>query len=286
MKRVVMFSSGAGSWMAARRIADQHGTSDLHLVFTDVGGYRPEEHEGEDADNYRFLRDAAADVFGIPPAREHTFAQLEHVYSHFHWLREGRTVWDVFFSTRMIGNTRISNCSRILKQEPARQWLNENCDPMNTTVYVGIDWSESHRLPAMQRNYMPYVVEAPLCEPPYLDKDDIFRIMTERGIKRPRLYDLGAPHANCGGFCVRQGQGGFLRLLEQQPERYAYHERREEEFRQFVGKDVAILRDRRGGTTKPLTLKALRERAQGGGEVDRDDIGGCGCFTGETPGES
>ena len=45
---------------------------------------------------------------------------------------------------------------------------------------------------------------------------------------------------------------------------------------------IAILRDRRGGVLKPLTLKVLRERVQDTPElVDQDDIGGCGCFVDE-----
>lgn len=268
MKHVVMFSSGAGSWAAARRLVDGLGSSrDVHLVFSDTKGALENPHAGEDEDNYRFLKEAAADVLG------------EGTAERLHWLREGRDVWGVFRDERMIGNTRLSTCSRALKQRPARKFLEEHFDPDGTTVYIGIDWTEEHRVAPISRSYLPYVVRAPLCEPPYLDREQIFADLEKRGIKRPRLYDLGFAHANCGGFCVRQGQGGFLNLLEKMPERYAYHERNEEEMRRYLGKDVAILRDRRGGVTKPLTLKALRERAQAGGQIDRDDIGGCGCFT-------
>lgn len=261
MKHVVMFSGGAGSWAAARRVADRQGTDDLYLLFSDVGGADREEHQGEDDDNYRFLHEAATNVGG----------QLVIV-------RDGRDVWQVFKDQRMIGNTRISNCSRTLKQEPARRWLNENCVPEETIVYVGIDWSETHRLVAVERQYQPYPAEAPLCDPPYLEKNQILDQLRACGIEPPRLYEMGFAHANCGGFCVRAGQGQFLQLLETMPERYAYHERQENEMRRFLDKDVAILRDRRGGTTKPLTLTALRQRIEGGEEVDKLDLGGCGCF--------
>lgn len=267
MKHVVMFSSGAGSWAAARRVADRLGTSrDIHLVFSDTKGRSDSPHAGEDDDNYRFLREAALDILGDGAAER------------MHSLVEGRDVWGVFKDERMIGNTRLSTCSRALKQRPARRFLEEHFDPADTTVYVGIDWTEEHRVVPIQKSYSPWKVEAPLCDAPYLDREDVLAALVKREIKPPRLYSMGFAHANCGGFCVRQGQGGFLRLLEVMPERYAYHEEKEEEMRQYLGKDVAILRDRRGGTTKPLTLRALRERVQGGGEVDRDDIGGCGCF--------
>jgi hypothetical protein len=251
---VVMFSSGAGSWYAARRIADEHGPDAMTLLFADT--------RTEDEDNYRFLNEAAADIG----------AGLVTV-------SEGRTVWEVFNDQGMIGNTRVSNCSRVLKQEPARKWIDEHCDSDETTVVVGIDWTESHRLPAMQRSYAPFTVEAPLCRPPYLWRGAIFAELAKRGIARPRLYDMGFEHANCGGFCVRAGQGQFVQLMRAMPERYAEHEQQETAFRDRTGKDVSILRDRRGGTTQPLTLEALRHRVEANdSSVDMLDLGGCGCF--------
>lgn len=253
MKRVVMFSSGAGSWAAARRVADEHGTDDLYLVFADV--------LGEDQDNYRFLRDAANDIGG-----------------ELVWLTEGRTIWEVFSDNKFLGNARLANCSKFLKQRPAREWLDANCAPADTIVYVGIDWMESHRLPAIRKNYLPYPVQAPLTHAPYLTKTDILNALRERGVEPPRLYDMGFAHANCGGGCVRAGQGQFLHLLEVMPDRYAEWEANEQRLREQLG-DVAILRDRRGGTTTPLPLTVLRQRAEASDpQLDRLDIGGCGCF--------
>ena len=83
--------------------------------------------------------------------------------------------------------------------------------------------------------------------------------------------------SNCGGGCCKAGQAQWRLLLATMPERYKWHEEREEELRQFLGKDVSILRDRRGGEVKALTLRAFRERIQGGGQHDRHDWGGCGC---------
>jgi hypothetical protein len=94
---------------------------------------------------------------------------------------------------------------------------------------------------------------------------------------------MGFAHNNCGGFCVKAGQAHFVTLFKAMPERYAYHERKEQEIRALLG-DVSILRDRRGdGETKPLTLQALRERYEAGGQIDMFDIGGCGCFVDQEP---
>lgn len=60
------------------------------------------------------------------------------------------------------------------------------------------------------------------------------------------------------------------------PERFAKHEQAEQDLREYLGKDIAILRDREGGDTKPLTLREFRERGLDGQESF--DWGGCGCF--------
>lgn len=262
MKHVVMFSGGLGSWVAAKRVAETHGTNNLFLVFADVGGQRTSPHMGEDEDTYRFVREAAANVGGT-----------------LVWLNEGRDIWQVFKDNRFLGNSRLANCSKFLKQQPAREWLDANCDHGYTTVYVGIDWTETERLPAIQRGYAPYPAGAPLTYPPYISKDQMEAMCIAEGMEVPRLYRAGFPHNNCGGFCVRAGQAQFELLLREHPERYAYHEAKEQELREHLGSDVAILRDRAGGTVTPLTLRRFRERIQVQPELFDDfDWGGCGCF--------
>src|SRR5213592_3080084 len=125
MPDVTMLSGGKGSWAAARHRIDKDGVdpADMRLLFTDTNG--------EDPDLYRFLAEAAADIG----------AELVVITNN------GQTIWDVFRKERMIGNTRLSVCSRALKQRPARRWLEENTDPAETTVVVGIDWTEEHRVP-------------------------------------------------------------------------------------------------------------------------------------------
>lgn len=259
-----MFSSGAGSWAAARRVADEYGTEGLVLLFADT--------LIEDEDNYRFLDEAAADIGG----------QLVKV-------SEGRDPWQVFRDRRFIGNTRADVCSRILKREYLRKWLDEHCDPERTVVYVGIDWSEQHRLPAIQANHEGWKVEAPLCERPLISKQDALDDLRARGIEPPRLYAVGFAHANCGGGCVKAGQAQFELLLRWHPERYRWWEEQEQGVRELLAREgedvreVAILRDRTGGDTRPLTLREFRERLEAQPSLfDADDWGaGCAaCFAG------
>lgn len=247
-----MFSGGSGSWGAARRVADQFGTADLTLLFADT--------KMEDDDLYRFLDQAAADVGG----------ELVKI-------ADGRDPWQVFNDVGYLGNTRVDPCSRVLKRDLMRAWLDQHFDPSDTAVHLGIDWSEVHRLERAKPRWAPWTVDAPLCEPPYLDKADLLADLEARGIKPPRLYEMGFAHNNCGGFCVKAGQGAFITLLEKMPDRYRQHEERELAFQQSTGRPYTILRDRRGGTTTPLSLRELRQRVETNCPVDRDDIGGCGC---------
>jgi hypothetical protein len=268
-RHVVMFSGGIGSWAAAKMVAQKHGTENLYLLFTDVKGQAQSPHIGEDEDTYRFLDDAVTNVGGT------------YIY-----INEGRDIWEVFKDKRFLGNSRLANCSHLLKQKPARAWLDANCDPETDIVYVGIDWTETHRLPAIERNYKPFSAVAPLAVPffhnemkMYYDKHELIEWALSEGLKPPRLYSLGFAHNNCGGGCVRAGQGQFKRLLDIMPERFATWEAKEQEMRDFLDKDVAILSEVVNGVKRPLPLIELRKRSEMTPHlIDELDIGACGCF--------
>jgi hypothetical protein len=258
---VVMFSGGIGSWATARRVRREIGPrAELICLFADT--------KMEDEDLYRFLYEGVRNVAG----------RLVEV-------AEGRTPWEVFFDVRFLGNHRIDPCSRILKRQLLRKWLEDNCDPETTTVYLGIDWTEDHRFLRAKRYWEPWKVEAPLCHPPLVMKPQLLDALRADGIKPPRLYELGHPHNNCGGFCIKAGQAHFKLLLDTMPERYAYHEQKEQEIREYLDADVAILTDRSDGKAgaerRPLTMKEFRERIEAG-RLDQCDLfewGGCACFT-------
>ena len=253
MKHIVNFSGGIGSWAAAKRVVAKHGPDDVVLLFADT--------LMEDEDTYRFLHEAASNV-GVPLTV----------------IADGRTPWEVFFAERFLGNSKVDPCSKFLKRHQLDKWRADNADPALSLVHIGIDWSEIHRLHRLQNYPSHWTFEAPMCEPPYLDKEQMIRWAESEGLNRQRLYEMGFPHANCGGFCIKAGQAHFLHLLKTMPERFAMHEKREQEFREFIGKDVGILRDRRGGKDRPMTLKELRERNEAKcQEIDTEEWGGCGC---------
>jgi hypothetical protein len=250
MQHVVFFSGGISSWGAAKRVAEQYGTDNLILLFSDT--------KMEDEDLYRFLDEAAVNVGG-------TLVKIA----------DGRTPWEVFRDVKFLGNSRIDPCSRILKRELSKKWIVKNCKVEETVLYLGIDWTEQHRYERAKKHWEPWVLKAPLCEEPIIGKDKLFEILEQEGIRKPRLYEMGMYHNNCGGFCVKAGQGHFAKLMETMPELYKFHEEKEEELRKELGKDVSILvRDR-----KPLTLRQFRKDVEKKFPYDKFEFGGCGCFS-------
>lgn len=250
---VVMYSGGVGSYMAAKRVVEKHGSENTILLFADT--------KIEDETLYGFL-EKSSEKLGVKLIK----------------LQEGRDPWQVFFDVKFLGNSRVDPCSKILKRDYLKKYLKNNFDPNNTVVYFGIDWSEKHRLKNAEGNNAPFKCEAPMCEPPYLSKEDMLIELAEDGIAVPDLYLEGFSHNNCGGFCIKAGQAHFKNLLIKKPETYRYHEEKEQEIREYLGKNVSILKDRRGGTTKPLTLKDFRERLEEDEDLyDKNEWGGCGC---------
>jgi hypothetical protein len=257
MKHLIQFSTGAASAEVAWRVAAEQGMDDVVLLTADT--------LVEDEDNWRFAGEVAA-MLGCEWVR----------------LTDGRTPMQVGRDHKAIPNNRMAICSRVLKRDLLRKYLDSHYCPADATVYLGFDWSEPNRAEAAKPHWFPWTVRFPLMEPPYLWKADILRLWRERGIEPPRLYAQGFAHANCGGACVRGGQAQWSLLLSVNRSRYLQWESEEQVSRNVLGKNVSILRDRSDGGVKPLTLRAFRERIeQQPSMFDADDWGACGCFAAE-----
>lgn len=260
MKHIVFYSGGAGSWMTTRRVIEKRGKENIILLFTDT--------LIEDEDTYRFILDSISNLFGgevshliqrlkaLPPITKdmgefewsirknlllEIAAAVNEMYKEVNWIADGRTPFDVFKDVRWLGNSRLAQCSHLLKQKPAEKWLKENFKEDECVLYLGIDWSEEHRTKAPAKNWKPYKVEFPMCDQPYLSKQDMLDELTKTGIELPKLYKLNFSHNNCSGMCVRGGQGHWVHLLETMPERYSHVEKFEKEMQEFLEKDVTIL---------------------------------------------
>lgn len=272
-KCVVFFSGGLMSWAAAKRALATYGAENTTLLFTDT--------LIEDPDLYRFLEEAASNV-GAPLIK----------------IADGRTPWEVFRAEQIIGNQRIDPCSKILKRQPGEAWLTANCDPADTILIFGIHWEEEHRLattdaltgkPRGIRNRYRELgwphVDAPMCWSPWISARGVKDWARAEGLTPPRLYGLGFAHNNCGGFCVKAGEGHFSHLLKTLPEVYAHHEAQEEAFNAArPGKRLQTVmapeRKQPDGTRKrvQMTMRAFREASAAGEEFDLFATGGCGCF--------
>jgi len=253
MKHIVLFSGGLGSYFATKRLIENGiNKEDIILLFTDT--------KVEDEDLYRFIKDAEK-FLGINVTD----------YS------DGRDIWQVFKDHRFLSNSRVDHCSGDLKRRMSRKFVKQ-FGPDGCIIYLGFDWTEMHRLEKAQKAWSPYNIQAPLCDPPYLDKEDMKTLIEEDGIKLPRLYSLGFSHNNCGGFCVKAGIGHFAHLLDTMPDKFKEFEDKEQEIREYIGKDVSILRRSINGVRVNYTLKQLREERQGITKEEMCDIGGCGCF--------
>jgi hypothetical protein len=252
ISHVVNLSGGVCSFWCAQRVIERHGREGVALLFADV--------MMEDEDLYRFNRDAA-EYLGVPITR----------------ISKEVTPWELFAKQGMIGNSRSPLCSVMLKREPLDEWHRAHTLELTTTLHIGIDWTEEHRLHDLRRRKPTWRIEAEMCEAPLWDKCKMLDELRAIGIEPPRLYKFGFPHNNCGGFCVKAGQAQFALLLRTMPERYAWHEAQEEKLRAQVG-DFSVMTDRRGdGKKKPLPMRVLRERIEAGESFDRHDWGGCGC---------
>lgn len=276
MKYIVLYSGGLGSFFSAKYMVEKQGKDNVVLLFADTNM--------EEFDLYQFLRETS-----------------EYLQVPVTTISDGRTPWDVFFDERMMGNTKNDPCSKILKRKLVLKWLKKNYKPDECKVVIGIDWTEEHRFNRALERFKPYQVEAPLCTDLLLDKKTMKEELAKLGINLSRSYQLGFSHSNCGNFCVKAGYSHFKHLLEKLPERYKQHEEMEQKFREWIGKDVSIMKKRiykdgkeyYGGS---LTMREFREKIERAKEADpfssswedqlvnykeeaadKYDWGGCGC---------
>lgn len=251
---LVNYSTGVASAEVAWRVVAEHGPENVVLLTADT--------KAEDEDNWRFGREVAGRL------------GCEWIIT-----ADGRTPMQVGRDHRCVPNNRMAVCSRVLKRELLDRYRNEHYDPASTICYVGYDWTEDHRVEAARRLWAPWTVDCPLTRPPYLYKPQLLDLFRSRGIEPPRLYGYGFRHANCGGACVRGGQAQWSLLLQVNRGRYLEWESGENETRALLGKDVTILRDRSGGTARPVSLTEFRERLERQPSLfDDDEWGACGCF--------
>lgn len=255
MKHIINYSGGLGSAITAVEVAKIYGRDNTICVFADT--------LMEDEDLYRF-NDCFFEKFG-----------LEKVT-----LCYGKTPWELFKAEGFIANSRMDLCSRKLKRELLVNWMTSNFKPDECTAWVGIDYSEKHRIDRLQDAGKPYIYRAILAEHGVmLTREHKMAWCDANGMVPPRLYSMGFPHNNCGGFCVKAGLGQFKMLYELLPERYMQHEIKEQETINSKPGVLPFLRKTINNERYYLTMEEYRTLFLSTNKCADDvyDIGGCGC---------
>lgn len=275
MDRIIFFSGGLASFATAHYVKENFREDNILLLFTDT--------QWEDYDLYRFIYEVS-DKLELPMLI----------------LKQGFNPLELMKKDNFLYNSRIARCSIALKVNPARrfikkgkltkihEWYNkeylksENFD--NPILYYGIGFDEAHRTHAIEKNWQPYKSEFPLVD----NHIDTNKLLKQYDIEKPRLYKLGFTHNNCGGRCIKGGQGHWIQLLEK--DYSAFQEMRD--FEQMMNGVInakkgtneiyAFLKKTENGITRPYQLKELekdyREKPK---QLDIFDFGTCGCFVDE-----
>lgn len=265
MKYLVNVSGGACSFWALHRMIERHGKENVVPLFADV--------LIEDADLYEFNQ-RTEEILGVQIVR----------------VCVGLTPWELFEKQGLIGNSRFPICSVMLKRDPLNEWMAANYELDQNqsnafyeagTVVLGFDWTEEHRVKEFRNEHPTWRLEAPMTERPLWDKCRMLAECEKLGFKVPRLYRLGLPHNNCGGGCVRAGITHWVHVHKVLPMVFKAWELAEAKAKAVLSargiEPMTMLKDRRGGETKPLPLESLRQRIESGERFDEHDWGGCGC---------
>ena len=256
MNHIVSLSGGSASAVTADRVIKAYGSNSVTLWFADT--------LWEDEDLYRFLKDLEA-----------RWNKKIVRYT------DGRTPLEIAEKKKLIPNSLAAPCSHELKQKPFLRYIKKQSKPI--TIHLGLSWDEEHRMAKPKEIYESVEgvkVDYPLTWDP-LPSMSYTKTIVEWGIKPPRLYEMGFPHNNCGGRCVRQGMKEWMRLWKAIPERFQEVSNWEQEQRNKGGPRAnrSILKDRRGGENNPITLEELKAR-QGQNPVQMKMFSGdnFGCF--------
>lgn len=267
MKWICNFSGGLCSFFAARREIERHGEENVVLLFADT--------LIEHADLYAFNK-AAEQLLGIKITR----------------LCKDLTPWQLFRKEGLLGNNRFPICSVRLKREPLNEWMaahyemdsnQNNAFYEAATVTLGFDWNEAHRVLDFKEAHPSWNVSAPMTEEPIWDKCRMIKEGAKLGLPEQTLYNLGFPHNNCGGGCVKAGIAHFEHLYHRLPEVFAEWEREEEATRQefkrrgFENWDFTILKRTKDKVTSSFSLNTLRQLILAGETFKNESWGGCGC---------
>jgi len=242
VRRVVVgFSGGVTSAWCAGWAIRNFPRDEVVLLFHDT--------KEEDADTYRFNREMAA-VLGLPITER----------------SDGRSVSELFEDEGAIANNRMAFCSRILKAEQSKKYIQELRRSGVTDIVKVIGFS-AHEWQRVQRATTHaeadrITIRFPLVEEG-ITKQQCADWCNAQGVRPSSMYQW-SEHANCVG-CVRGGKAYWLAVKENRPEVFEARSAQERQFGHTILKDVSL---------PQLAATGLKRRVASREAID---IGPCEC---------
>jgi len=224
-------SGGAASAVAAMRCITWYGRDRVHLVYADTCS----ESDGNQA-----LVDALKEASGLAVIR----------------LSQDKDIWDVFDEHGVMRMDGACKASVELKQKPLDAYTQSRFSPDEVLIALGLSWDEPKRQTRLAARLQPYQAFFPLNAGPQMQHCELLAELAKLGLPESMAYGLGYQHDNCKGGCILAGQAQWAGLLDDDPEHFAYCERREWAF--FLRTGFSVLKDRRGGKTQSYPLRQLR----------------------------
>jgi len=233
---VSSFSGGLASAISTERAIVRYDRDQVAVWFSDTSW--------EDDDLYRF--------------RDECLKRWNIQYIEY---REGRNPLEVSRDEHVIPNNFLAPCTFRLKIDPFTKFLQECAKPV--TVALGLGWEEQHRMITPKKRYEAIegvTVDYPLMWRPLEFRSYYQIVKDDWKIEPPRLYKMGFSHNNCGGRCVKQGQGDWRKLKINFPERFIKCRDWESDMRTNpVNSNYAFLKTKQGGETHPLPLTEIEK---------------------------
>lgn len=185
---VSWFSAGVSSAVATKLMIEQIDK----IIYQHI--------DDQEEDTLRFVRDCE-EWFGKP---------IEIIQSPL------KCVENACRQLAFVNGPKGAACSRLLKRRLRKEWEAEHRF-FNVFRYVwGMDCGETVRADRLREDMHEDSHEFPLIERG-LSKADAHGILSEAGIARPRMYDMGFPNNNCVG-CVKGGRGYWNKIRADFPD--------------------------------------------------------------------
>lgn len=180
-KKICWWSGGVSSFIAGYLVND---TID-EWIYIDIGDQHP--------DTYRFKSDCEKLLGRKITTLRSTYKNVDEACRGFNFIRH-------------VNGYAV--CTDVLKKRVRKEWeAKQNCE---LTYVWGYDRNEEHRTKRMIADFPKYNHEFPLLDKD-LYKSDCHALLKDRGIARPKMYDLGYNNNNCIA-CVKGGMGYWNKI--------------------------------------------------------------------------